>query len=91
MSGDGYDIDAAIRGPRSKSSNHGSSYLSCGLLDLSVSYMPIDNTIAIDRIESAINYPDFLFPFLFFRAPPTVLQPAASAISRARFGCRPFN
>jgi hypothetical protein len=50
----------------------------------------IDNTIAINRIESAIIYPDFLFPFLFFRAPPTVL-PATSAISRARFGCRPSN
>jgi hypothetical protein len=44
----------------------------------------IDNTIAIN-----ISYPDFLFPFLFFRALTTVLQSATSAISRARFGCRP--
>ena len=51
----------------------------------------IDNTIAINRIEYAIIYPDFLFPFLFFRVPPTVLQSATSAISRARFGCRVAN
>lgn len=38
-----------------------------------------------------INYPDFLFPFLFFRTPPTLLQSATSAMSRARFACRPSN
>jgi hypothetical protein len=46
----------------------------------------IDNTIAM---QSAIFYPDFLLPFLFFRGLPTVLQSATSTISRARFGCRP--
>jgi hypothetical protein len=52
----------------------------------------IDNTIAINRTEpAAIIYPNFLFRFLFFRAPSTVLQSATSTISRARFGCRPSN
>ena len=65
-----------------------------GLLDLSESYYcmwHIDNTLLSTKIESAIRYPDFLFPFLFFRAPPTVLvlPSATSAISWARFGCRP--
>jgi hypothetical protein len=34
-----------------------------------------------------MGYPDFLFPFLLFREPPTMLQSASSTMSRARFGC----
>jgi hypothetical protein len=67
-----------------------SSYLLRGLLDLSESYSVTSITQLLSTgIESAINYPDFLFPFLFFRAPPTVLPSTTSAISRVRFGCRP--
>jgi hypothetical protein len=39
-------------------------------------------------LSTATSYPDFLFPFLFFREPLMLLS-ASSAMSRARFGCRP--
>jgi hypothetical protein len=47
----------------------------------------VDYTIDKQR-QLATGHPDFLFPFLFFRAPPTVLLSTNSTTFRARFVCR---